>query len=413
MKLTNIKAKMKAPKVAKAKVAKSPKVAKVAKAKVAKSPKVAKAPKVAKVAKAPKVAKVAKAPKVAKVAKAPKVAKVAKVAKKVTLMKLISGGGGCFSAPSHGLPKKQNQASCQSQTQAIHESKPPLPEIVIDNNVKNLMIKSLHNIHNLYITLFITKIRNDNFTLNDLILLINNITTNLNIFFEYFINYYPYIKFEKSKYYDWYDDINVDITNYQRDFIYLIRDIHGYIDYIGKNKNSESQSLKLYGIISQGDAKTKYYNSGLHFFKSDLNYPQDILREFKNIYIKFNESVDDILYPYSIEYPYSIKFNDIINRIHYILKNFFGHISSSLIIGYEPEETNKKVYIESLKTDIKNIANQYFNLLVNDDKQIIIPGIEKKVSTMHDKGVFNPLSPGWQDSKTRRYVDFRNKPFTQ
>jgi hypothetical protein len=341
-----------------------------------------------------------------------KAAKSAKVALKKPKKNMNVGGGTGSSRIKISTTKKTNLSpkAASPQTLVIQNSRSLPPIISIDLSRIQIFISIFGEIIGDYQKLFINKIQQGKFTLYDLIIFINNITARLNKFFENFLDYYPYIKFEKNRSFDFYDNM----LKYQSKFIYLINYIHRYIVNIGKTKrignlqyqfpliqswngyHIDSSSI-LYGAglyANEGDkdmlVKSNYKKSDLYFFKSYLDYPRDNLEQLKQFNISFNTNLAIIQRPDDL---YFIESDHIIKELHNILEGFFDHIKSSITNGYVPENKREKDYINTLIFHVKENAKINSVLLNTYYTTFIKPGLNPKVQS---NGVFNPLSVGYK-----------------
>jgi hypothetical protein len=398
MNTKSIVAVVKKPKASKA-VVKKPKAAKAA----VKKPKSAKA-----VVKKPKIAPKAavKKPKAAKTAKAaPKAVvkkpKAAKTAKAVVEKPKRGGAGSGFFKSMTGMfrlrrtsnaivPTPSRLTPVIKYTPVVEEQqKAPIEKCIRPSSPSILLKKILDD----YKTLFVDKIIPNEFTVYDLLDLIENIANNLNKFFEDFLHFYPIIIFkvdtsrDRGYYYDYYktflrfQDKFVKINSTTRYYIqhlavkysnrYEFRDTifpkyslsrEHLSDFDDGSKFLDTSKVVYNGILDGTQKGMKEYErSRLNFFKfkyvlelkdyETMSDDKNPLTLYKDCRLIFGDSF------YLGEIGY---FNrDIVVKLYEVLQDFFSYIEFMKIDPELEQKTNPEIivlcreYIE----DAKKTAN--------------------------------------------------------
>jgi hypothetical protein len=212
-----------------------------------------------------------------------------------------------------------------------------------------------------YKTLFVEKIIVNNLTAYDLITLIDKLKDNLNTFFETFLKYYPTIKFEDEVYLPYFKKIVYDgYPSYQYDFIELIIIIGHFIDV--KSEIKLSSLCNVFLDKMKGEIKERYKNEEMKFFKSDLiNYD-----EKKKIYIGMLQFIGNSFQ--------QVEVNQIVEKLHYVLHEFFKHIQSSIILGNTETDEDKRKFIDT----VSNSANKILASLVKIYNNQLFPLMMEK-----------------------------------
>jgi hypothetical protein len=374
---------------------KKPKAAKAAKAAV-KKPKAAKA-----VVKKPKVAKAAPKAVVKKPKAAKAVVKKPKAAKAVVKKPKRGGAGSGFLKSMTGMfrlrrtsnaivPTPSRLTPVIKYTSVVEEQqKAPIEKCIRPSSPSILLKKILDD----YKTLFVDKIIPNEFTVYDLLDLIENIANNLNKFFEDFLHFYPIIIFkvdtskDRGYYYDYYktflrfQDKFVKINSTTRYYIqhlavkysnrYEFRDTifpkyslsrEHLSDFDDGSKFLDTPKVVYNGILDGTQKGIKEYErSRLNFFKfkyvlelkdyETMSDDKNPLTLYKDCRLIFGDSFDlgEIGY-----------FNrDIVVKLYEVLRDFFSYIEFMKIDPELEQKTNPEIivvcreYIE----DAKKTAN--------------------------------------------------------
>jgi hypothetical protein len=343
--------------VAKPKAAKA--AVKAAKAVVKKPKAVPKATKA--VVKKPKAAKAAKA-----VVKKPKAAKVAKaVVKKPIKYNNINGGGGSSRSSTSGVgsylrklfPFKRTSNAVAPIPPVIKEDTPVVEEpsrAPIEKCVRPSPSNLLNKILQDYKTLFVDKIIEKDFTLYDLLFLIENIADNLDKFFEEFLHFYPIIIFNVDDEKTYYGDDN-KFLKFQDELVKINSRIRYYVgtlidrptityrifeNIVVEKFEPPAKDLKpdgkldtskmVYNGILDGTQKGRkeYMKSGLNFFRFKYILNLNKQRKANKIqYLCYKLYFGDELLVTGEGQNNEYKdFNHIVEGLYIILQVFFSYI---------------------------------------------------------------------------------------
>jgi len=287
-----------------------------------------------------------------------------------------------------------------------------LAPIVIEKEVRLTKLKSmlrpppnflLDKIKDTY-ELYMEKLLNNEFTVYDLLVLIDTIATDLNAFFEDFLYYYPTIIFKDNKYAS--NIYSRGLLTYQSKFVRLIENIRHYIhelkteggqdigipyDYKYRRRNVylDASTIVYNGILDGTQSKEMYENRQLNFFTNELILSTDTdgryssyIRKYERIKIHFGRLL--VFVGENL-----IEFNTIIMELNVILQEFFMHIQFiGINEGVGARDKNKIVqsgkYIELVKETAKEnlrIISSYpykFKILIQAQKQESKEDIERR-----------------------------------
>ena len=391
MNTKSIVAAVKKPKAVVKKPKATPKVAKAVVKKPKATPKVAKA-----VVKKPKVAKAAKA-----VVKKPKA--TPKVAKAVVKKPKRGGSGSEFFRKMLGFKKTSNAVvpTFSSLTPVVEEpQKAPVEKCVLQSP-SILLEKILDD----YKTIFVDKIIAKEFTVYDLLDLIEKIANNLNKFFEDFLHFYPIVIFkldEKGRkiYYD--DDM--EFLKIQDRFVKITCKIRSYIDVLGtmyyqRPRFWSTKFIKYYPLKEHYTTQRIYgtyldtskivYNGILDGTQKGIkDYKRDMLNFFKFYYIlKLKDYDMPINSPLVLFKEYELYFGDtiygknlddytdfntIVTELYEILRDFFRYINFMEINENKGEiDTELKGVCEKYIKDAKNAARTNLDTLNKLHQQLV------------------------------------------